>query len=295
MSDNYSNSLETLGQTLSNIQTRLTTLEDVPQNGHVQTIHIETANQPTIEIDGPVHEAFHEIVTYVRNNENVCMVGPSGSGKTTIAHQIAKAVSQTYFSTSALLTKEELMGYKDVTGTYVTSTLRRAADEGGVFNFEELDDSAPEAIIPFHVILDREPGRPVDFPDGMVEMHPDFRVLAAANTYGKGADRMYVGRTQLDAATIERFAMVYVDYDEKLEDALVSNKDWLKTVRSYRYAVESLGIRHVISPRASIKGSKMLAAGLTITQCEDALVWKGLESGQVEKIKNYAMAQIMGG
>ena len=44
MSDNYSNSLETLGQTLSNIQTRLTTLEDVPQNGHVQTIHIETAN-----------------------------------------------------------------------------------------------------------------------------------------------------------------------------------------------------------------------------------------------------------
>jgi len=39
----------------------------------------------------------------------------------------------------------------------------------------------------------------------------------------------------------------------------------------------------------------MLAAGLTITQCEDALVWKGLESGQVEKIKNYAMAQIMGG
>jgi hypothetical protein len=45
-------------------------------------------------------------------------------------------------------------------------------------------------------------------------------VCAAANTYGTGADALYVGRNQLDAATLDRFYVVEMDYDRKLEAKL---------------------------------------------------------------------------
>lgn len=44
------------------------------------------------------------------------------------------------------------------------------------------------------------------FPDKMVKKHKDFIVCASGNTYGTGADRKYVGRLEIDAATLDRFA-----------------------------------------------------------------------------------------
>ncbi|MCH7728630.1 MAG: hypothetical protein IH991_19420, partial [Planctomycetes bacterium] len=57
-------------------------------------------------------------------------------------------------------------------------------------------------------------------PDGTtVDRHADFVCAAAANTFGTGADRQYVGRNQLDAATLDRFAACRLafDYDVDLE------------------------------------------------------------------------------
>ena len=44
-------------------------------------------------------------------------------------------------------------------------------------------------------------------------------ILAAANTWGRGGDQQYVGRNQLDAATLDRFVLstLHVDYDTDLE------------------------------------------------------------------------------
>lgn len=59
-----------------------------------------------------------------------------------------------------------------------------------------------------------------------VKLHPKFTVVAAANTFGHGADRVYAGRNQLDGATLDRFRIGFfnIDYSEKVERKILSRE-----------------------------------------------------------------------
>jgi hypothetical protein len=148
----------------------------------------------------------------------------------------------------------------------------------------------------------------MDFPDGCIQRHPDFRVVAGANTFGTGADRQYVGRNQLDAASLDRYAVIDWGYDEALEASLVGapapknaptpvsisplSADeaqskalaWFENVRKVRKAVDDLKVRHVVSPRATINGARLLAAGWTWADTEEAVIWKGLDRDTKAKV-----------
>jgi MoxR-like ATPase len=56
----------------------------------------------------------------------------------------------------------------------------------------------------------------------LIPRHPDFRIVATANTLGTGATREYNGRSKLDGATLDRFRVgrVFVGLDPKLERAV---------------------------------------------------------------------------
>ncbi len=110
-------------------------------------------------------------------------------------------------------------------------------------------------------------------------------VAAAANPFGAGADAQYVGRSQLDAATLDRFSFVPMDYDEKLELAISSNDAWTRHVQAFRRAVRELKLRHVVSPRASIKGGKLLSAGLAWDRVEQLVLIRNLSALDVEKVR----------
>jgi hypothetical protein len=139
-------------------------------------------------------------------------------------------------------------------------------------------------------------------PEGMRQRHKDFCVIAGMNTYGMGANRVYVGRNQLDGATLDRFVVIDWDYDEGLEGSIVgvARKSpvfdmalggtlepsvWMNHVGRVRKACEKLAIRHVISPRATIHGTKLFAAGVGLTHVENMVLWKGLDAATVDKIK----------
>ena len=95
--------------------------------------------------------------------------------------------------------------------------------------------------------------------------------MAAANTYGRGADRVYAGRNQLDGASLDRFVSVPVDYDTGLEFKLgEANPGWVEYVHNVRRAVEKTATKHVVGTRAIINGCKGLAAGLSRDRVEDA-------------------------
>ena len=51
------------------------------------------------------------------------------------------------------------------------------------------------------------------------KQHKDFVLVASANTVGKGANRIYVGRNAQDEASLDRFRIgqVEMDYDRALE------------------------------------------------------------------------------
>ena len=123
------------------------------------------------------------------------------------------------------------------------------------------------------------------FADGMVDAHRDFRVVATANTYGTGGDRHYVGRQALDGATLDRFLVLEVPVDEELERQLAlhhapsrtAEVDELVTfVQRLRDIADRKRLPVEFSPRASIDGAKLLAAGADFEQVVQWRVVRGL-------------------
>lgn len=254
---------------------------------HAVATKIEISfNGQTREIPEVSHKQLPDVLKAVQCRCNVMMVGPAGSGKTTIANQVAKALDVPFFFNGALSSEYKLTGFVDANGKVVRTPFREAYEKGGVYLFDEIDGSMPDALLAFNAALSNGHA---DFPDGTVEKHKDFYCIAAANTYGRGADRVYVGRSQMDGASLDRFVIIDLDYDEKLESALAANDDWTGFVQRVRRAVESQKVRHIVSPRASIDGAKLLEAGLSRRAVEQAVIWKGLDKDTKRKVEN-AMA-----
>jgi MoxR-like ATPase len=213
---------------------------------------------------------------------NVYLVGPSGSGKTYAAIQCAKALGVPFHFTGAIASEFKLTGFMDAQGRIVSTEFRKAYEDGGLFLFDEIDASYPQAVLAFNAALANDY---MDFPDKRVPRHENFYCIAAANTYGQGADRQYIGRNQLDAASLDRFVFIDWQYDENLERDLAENHDWTDYVQKIRKCVESLKIRHVVSPRASIFGAILLKHGVEREIVERTVLWKGIDEATKNKIQ----------
>ena len=152
---------------------------------------------------------------------------------------------------------------------------------------DEMDNTNPNVLTALNSTLANTWG---SFPDGMVKRSPDFVCVAGGNTYGRGADRVYVGRMQLDGATLDRFGVLEWGYDEEAEFdwAGRDQEQWVRWVQAVRRAAEELRMRHIFSPRASIFGAEMLRRGLEQSVAEQVWLWKGIGVDDVERLRDRA-------
>ena len=250
---------------------------------HKQTIEVKRFDGTTVNV-GKQHKTFPLLLKLASLGEDTMLVGPAGSGKTTCVSKVAEALGLEFYCQSVGMqtTKSDLVGYKDATGTYQFTILYIAYKNGGVYLLDEVDAGNANVLTILNALL---ANHVYYFPNGeKVERHKNFVCFAAANTYGRGADRMYVGRNQLDAATLDRFAVVDFDYDEELETELSGNDSWTRHVQKVRKAVFDLRERVVVSPRASIKGSRFIDSGGEWKQAEELYIWKGIPKEIKDKV-----------
>ncbi len=226
------------------------------------------------KVEGLHHYLLPSLIKKASLKTNLMLVGPAGSGKTTLAHQIAVALGVDFYFNGAISSEYKLTGFIDAQGRIVSTAFRKAYENGGLYLFDEIDASMSDALLAFNAAL---ANGHMDFPDGTIKRHEKFYCIAAANTFGKGADRIYVGRNCLDAASLNRFAMINIDYDEKLERELASNDHWTSKVQRIRKNVAEHKIKHVVSPRASIEGAKWLANGIPESEVLEELVYQGMD------------------
>ncbi len=239
-------------------------------------------NDQAFTLPGHQHPAFASVLRKLQAGLNVCLVGPAGSGKTTLAEHCATALDLPYYFTGAVDSPYKLSGFVDANGRIVSTQFRKAYTDGGLFLFDEIDGSNPGAVLAFNAAL---ANGYADFPgaEGPTKRHPNFRCIAASNTFWNGADRVYVGRYQLDAASIDRFAFIEMDYDANWE--LEIGGEWAVTVQKYRATARKLGERIVISTRAIISGKKLLEAGENQKEVEMSVIFRGTHPDTVEKIR----------
>lgn len=246
------------------------------------TVQISTDGKAPVALEGIHHKNFPLLLKMVQAGVNVWLAGPAGTGKTTAAHNVAKALNLPFFFNGAIDNEYKLLGFTDAQGRIVSRPFRKAFCEGGVYLFDEVDASMPGALLAFNSAT---ANGHCDFPDGCFERHKDFKIIAAANTWGQGATADYVGRARMDGAFKDRFRDCPWPIDEVLERTIAGNDKWVSYVQTIRVKVAAKGIKVIISPRASIDGAKLLAGGLTWDETITATVrcgmsdeqWKGVE------------------
>lgn len=256
----------------------------------------------------PQHQNFPLLLAALQAQVPVWLFGDAGSGKTTAAEIAAQTLGLPFrfISVCPTTTKSELMGYRDATGQYRSTAFREIFEHGGVFLIDEIDNGNPSTLSVLNTALSNNH---CAFPDGNIPRHEKCLIVAAANTIGRGADVKYIGRNGLDVTTLDRFVFVRMDIDEHLESVFIGGEykpdtqvklnhggiikveTWIKHVRAARKACRELGIQHLISPRATLYGQRLIAVGVGKTHLLEMCLWKGMRETDREKIR----AKVKGG
>ena len=230
---------------------------------------------------GFYHEKFEQILSQVQLGEPIMLIGPAGSGKNVAISQVAEALGQHMYYTNNASNEFKLTGFIDAGGNYRETEFYKAFKNGGIFFLDEIDNSDPSALI---VINSALANGYMAFPHETIDKHPDFRIIAAANTWGKGADLQYVGRNALDGATLDRFDNIFFDYDTNLERALYPNDEVLQFMWSFRNAVYQSKIPHIVSTRGIGKVYRKEINGIPVQDTLTSNVVKNLGQDDVNTI-----------
>lgn len=248
------------------------------------TIQWSLRKKTEVDLDGK-HEMFPEVMKRVAAGVPILLVGPAGSGKTFLASQVAEALKLpfTFNSMSEGVSESALLGrvVPDEKGrwTYHDSPFVKSYRDGGVHLLDEIDAADPNLLVQINAAI---ANGLLSIPQASAEpirRSADSIIIAAANTFGYGANREYVGRNQLDAATLNRFTMgtVEIKYDEKLELAIarsvlgddraaLSLCDWAKSTRA---KIMEHRMRRIMSTRNVEDGAKLMKCGSSLKDVQE--------------------------
>lgn len=249
--------------------------ELIKKNATIKQVNVIVNGGDPVKVEGFVHEKFELICKLAATGLPVLMVGPAGTGKTHLARQVAEGLKRpfTYNSMSEGVTESHLVGrnlpQSDGSFKFECSPFVKTYENGGVHLFDELD-SADANVMTFLNAALANGHLSVPQAGRIFEKHKDTVLICAANTYGTGATRTYVGRNQLDAATLDRFACstVEVGYDKKLEESIarsiLGDDELLKKLWRVRYEViDRNHMKRIMSTRTVVNSHTLVKSGIS--------------------------------
>ncbi len=242
------------------------------------------------------HKMFDKVMSLLKCDRNPYLFGPAGTGKNVLCKQLADELGLTFYYANAVTQEFALTGYGDANGKYVETEFYRAFTKGGLFFIDELDASCPEALTVFNVAL---ANRYFAFPViGRVDAHPDFKVIAAGNSCGRGADEVYTARQAIDGSTMNRFDYIKIEYDERIEHRVANHDNELVSfIHDLRQSSKKASYPLVLSYR-NISGVADLRSDFTLRECMEMCITKGmgvdeisiLHDGLQDKMNKFAKA-----
>ena len=257
-----------------------------------EEITVDEKAGPSVERDmhssKPLTHRRHGVVRHcVEHDIPIMLVGPAGSGKNHLVKQVANELGLHFYYANSVTDEFKITGFVDAGGTYRPTPFYEAFTSGGLFFLDEIDASAPEVLVCLNAAISN---RYFSFPSGQVEAHPDFRVIAAGNTTGSGDAGIYAGRNRLDAASLDRFVVIEVDYDPRIDLLCAQNDvELVEFFHAFRAAYSFMS-RPVV---ASYRGESQIKAMEGVLSDEEALRACLLPSTGIDEINKVVATKPM--
>lgn len=268
-------------------------VDDVIGQRVPRAIEIRRPDAEPVKLEERVHPAYDKVIKLASAGVNVLLVGPAGCGKTHLSHQVAKGLGKTFgsISGSAGVSEAQLTGRLLPTGEngrfeYTESPFIREYTKGGVFLFDELDAFDSNCLLTVNSALANGgfevEARAAAGLSTYVKRDAGSVLIGSANTFGTGAGALYVGRSQLDAATLDRWYVVTMDYDREWESTLAP-AHVCAFVWKLRDAIGQYKMRRVASTRMIQKAALALNAGIKWNEVQADLLsgWSAEEKSKV--------------
>jgi len=195
-----------------------------------KTVNKKAATIKQVKVKFRVPKYAKHIEKLIEHEKPILLVGPAGCGKSKLFYEIAKkAKKQIYrvnfdggMTPDAFLGGIRLRTVKNADGTSIQETyfqegpVVKAAKEGAWLLLDEIDKVQPEYAAAMHAMIENVRNPIVLNDDGgrAVIPHPDFRIMATANTLGSIEDNSlgYYGSSPMNAAFLDRFSILQVAY-----------------------------------------------------------------------------------
>lgn len=199
--------------------------------------------QKRIEQGEHFHAMFDDVLTILMEDANPYMIGPSGCGKTFMVKQIASLLHMDFTDIGYINEEYDILGFQTATGAYSATNFYRCYKFGKIAFCDELDNGNSRATVKLNSFLSNGRDARYSFPNGeSVKRHKNFRIIAAGNTAGNGADANYNTREKIEESVQQRFTPIYVGYDNAVEEKILGNyKDWYEFAVLFRKATDAWG------------------------------------------------------
>ena len=252
--------------------------------GLIPQIHeFKIDGSETKKVEGVLHSEFDNMLHSLMVGEPIYLYGKAGTGKSYITRQLAEALGFDFYYQNCITDKIDLTGFIDANGNYHETQFYKAFVNGGLLLIDELDASIPDALNTLNECL---ANGEFPFPTGNFKAHDNFRCVAAGNTFGTGGDNVYTGRYQLDGASLDRFAVYEVDYDEKIEQAIAEGDNELITfAHIFRKTCDDCGVNCLFTYRG-IKRLHKFEKFMSKEKAIKAGLTKGLPNDDIQLLSN---------
>ena len=187
------------------------------------------------------HKETLYIIEHLLYGLSPYLYGPSGGGKSMAVSLIADLLELSMTNIGYINEEYQVTGSEPFLNNFTPSMIHKTFKYGGLSFADEIDNGNARATVILNPFLRKTTTEYTFSNRERVKRHPNFRLIAAGNTDGRGSSKNHSTREGIEESVFQRLKpKVYIGYDENIEKNILKDFPyWYNFILAFRNALAS--------------------------------------------------------